>query len=199
MLAHSSTMVAKGCLNRTFLQIFIKPEHFAMQSFRRGGMIDAWVSRVDGDLLKLHGRWISEAINENLQLPNGMRRACRSSAYLNHSSCRKLSPCRRQACILSSGMIKNLVCHLLFKCAGCHLSSHDRSLKTGHGRSQQDLLIAGLSGHGTSSCNNTASEPCDSECLNACYGHNQILLLQANNAQLPKARMLCGTQHYETL
>ena len=60
-------------LDDKFPSVGIKPEQFAMHSFRRGGPTDAWESGVDRELLKLHGRQRSEAINGYLQAPIRMR------------------------------------------------------------------------------------------------------------------------------
>lgn len=51
----------------------LKPELFAMHSFRRGGTTNAWECGVDRNLLKIHGRWRSDAIDCYLQAPIMLR------------------------------------------------------------------------------------------------------------------------------
>ena len=46
---------------------------YAMHSLRRGGVIAAWEANVPRDLLKLHGRWRSDAIDAYLQAPIALR------------------------------------------------------------------------------------------------------------------------------
>ena len=46
---------------------------YAMHSLRRGGVIAAWEANVPRDLLKLHGKWRSDAIDAYLQAPIALR------------------------------------------------------------------------------------------------------------------------------
>lgn len=46
---------------------------YAMHSLRRGGVIAAWEAGVPRDLLKIHGRWRSEAVDAYLQAPITLR------------------------------------------------------------------------------------------------------------------------------
>lgn len=80
-LGHLSNGQALATRLKFYLQLLaekfpflgLKPEQFGMHSFRRGGTTDAWECGVDRELLKLHGRWRSEAINRYLQAPILMR------------------------------------------------------------------------------------------------------------------------------
>ena len=48
-------------------------QYYAIYSLKRGGVIAAWEAGVPRDLLKIHGRWRSEAIEAYLQAPISLR------------------------------------------------------------------------------------------------------------------------------
>ncbi len=60
-------------LDSSYPSLGFKPQLFAMHSFRRGGTTDAWENGVDKEILKVHGRWRSDAIDKYLQAPIEMR------------------------------------------------------------------------------------------------------------------------------
>ena len=60
-------------LDARFPFLGLKPQLFAMHSFRRGGITNAWECGVDRELLRIHGRWRSDAIDAYLQAPTLLR------------------------------------------------------------------------------------------------------------------------------
>ena len=55
-----------GQLNQKYLELRADTAMYAMHSLRRGGVIAAWEAYVPRELLKVHGRWKSEAIEAYL-------------------------------------------------------------------------------------------------------------------------------------
>lgn len=61
------------CLTRSYPDIRVNPEAYAMHSLRRGGVMAAWQAGAPVEKIQAHGRWKSDAVRAYMHTTRSMR------------------------------------------------------------------------------------------------------------------------------